>query len=77
MLASPKKYGGTAIVVVIYKLVYRERYAYPADPYQLSLEFIFERLQTYLSDISDYVISIYDQNKRLEDILPNTATALV
>jgi len=77
MLTAPKKYGGTAFVVVIDKLAHRERYAYPADPYQLSLEFIFERLQMCLSHLSDYGICIYDQNKRLEDILQNAAAALV
>jgi hypothetical protein len=77
MLKAPKKYGGTAFVVVIDKLAYRKRYAHPEDPYLLSLEFIFERLQMYLSDISDYGICIYDQNKRLEDILQNAAAALV
>jgi len=77
MLKAPKEYGGTAFVVVINKLAHRERYAYPADPYQLSLEFIFERLQMYLSDINDYGICVYDQNKRLEDALQNTATVLL
>jgi hypothetical protein len=77
MLTAPKKYGGTAFVVVISKLAHRERYPNPVDPYQLSLEFIFERLQMYLSDINDYGICIYDQNKRLEDVLQNTAAALL
>jgi hypothetical protein len=77
ILKAPKEYRGTAFVVVIDKLAHRERYAYPANPYQLSLEFIFERLQMYLSDINDYGICIYDQNKRLEDILQNAAAALV
>jgi len=76
MLTAPKKYGGTAFVVVINKQAHRERYAYPENPYQLSLEFIFERLQMYLSEINDYGICIYDQNKRLEDVLHNTAAAL-
>lgn len=76
MLTAPKKYGGTAFVAVIDKLKHRERYAHPVDPYQLSLEFIFERLQMYLSDISDYGICIYDQNKRLEDTLQNAAVTL-
>lgn len=77
LLTAPKKYGGTAFVVVINKLSHRECYAHPADPYQLSLGFIFERLQMYLSDISDYGICIYDQNKRLENILQNAAVALI
>jgi hypothetical protein len=76
MLTVPKKYGGTAFVVVINKQSHRERYAYPENPYQLSLAFIFERLQKYLSEINDYGICIYDQNKRLEDVLHSTAVAL-
>lgn len=53
MLTAPKKYDGTAFVVIIDKLDHRKKYESPADPYLLSLEFIFERLQMYLSDIDD------------------------
>lgn len=76
MLTAPKNYGGTAFNVVINKLAHIGRYAHPADPYYLSLEFIFERLQSYLNDINDYGICIYDQNKRLEDNLQDAATTL-
>ena len=77
MLTAPKRYGGTAFVSVVNKLTHREHYAYPEDPCLLSLKFIFERLQMYLSDIDDYGICIYDQNKRLEDDLQNAAATLV
>lgn len=77
MLTAPKKYNGTAFVIVIDKLAHRERYADPEDPYKLSLDFVFERLQMYLSDINDYGICVYDQNKQVEDALQNTATGLL
>jgi len=76
MLEALKKWGGTAFIAVIDKQAYKERYVSPKDPYRLSLEFIFERLQMYLSDINDYSICIYDQNKRLEDPLQNAAASL-
>jgi len=77
MLAVPRKYDGTAFVVIIDKRAHKEHYAWPADPYELSLEFIFERLQMFLSDIGDYGICIYDQNKRVEDALQNAAANLI
>jgi hypothetical protein len=76
ILTVPKEYGGTAFVAVINKLAHKERYIYAENPYKLSLQFIFERLQKYLSDINDYGICIYDQNKRAEDVLKNTAAAI-
>lgn len=77
MLTAPQKYEGTAFVIVINKRALKERYVDPENPYKLSLEFIFERLQMYLSDVSDCGICIYDQTKRLEDTLQNTATTLI
>ncbi len=76
MLKTPNEYKRKAFVVIINKLAHRERYPNPEDPYQLSFRFIFERLQRYLSNINDYGICVYDQNKRLEDVLQNTAIGL-
>ncbi|MBP9043305.1 MAG: DUF3800 domain-containing protein [Spirochaetes bacterium] len=77
MLLVPKKYGAKAFVAVINKLSLRQHYVDPIDPYKLSLDFIFERIQMYLSDINDYSICIYDQNKRLEDCLQSAATDII
>jgi len=77
MLEAPRKYNGTAFVAAIDKMRHVERYIYPENPYHLALQFIFERLEHYLSRIiDDYALCIYDQNKRMEDVLQELTISL-
>ncbi len=73
MLTAPKKYGGTAIVVVINKLAHKEKYTDPYNPSQLSFRYSLERMQRYLSDIDDYGVCIYDLNDNLKNSLQEDA----
>lgn len=77
MLEAPKKHNGVTFAAVIDKKAHMNRYARPTNPYRLALQFVFERLQQYLTDIDDYGIVIYDQNKRIEDTLHTDATTLI
>lgn len=77
MLSAPAQYGGTAFVAIIDKAAHKNRYTNPADPCRLSFEFICERLQHFLTDVNNYGIIIYDQNKRYEHTLQNDAASLV
>jgi hypothetical protein len=77
MLSFPTVYDGTAFVVVVDKKKHWAHYANPADPSLLSFQFLFERLQWYLSEIDDHSVCIYDQNKRMEDALHGFSATLM
>ncbi len=68
-LSFPQQEGGAAFVVVVDKAAHLDRYAFPENPYLLSLQFIMERLQRYLDDCDDYGYCVYDQNDRLTKCL--------
>ncbi len=77
MLSTPPKYQGTAFVVIIDKTAHQRQYVNPEDPVELSLRFLFERLQMYLVDNNEYAFCVYDQNKPIDDKLQTLSTALV
>lgn len=68
-LEMPCKYDGTAILVIIDKRAHLDKYASPDNPYMLALEFIMERIDSYLARKGDLGYCIYDHNKRIVDML--------
>ena len=77
MLTAPRRYGGSAFVVVIDKARHRDRYATPADPYLLAFRFIFERLAHFLAERQDVGYCVYDQNTRLQGDLLEESNELI
>jgi len=79
MLSFPKQNDGCAIVSIIDKKAHYQKYAFPASPYTLALQFVFERLQHYLSSpgVDDYGIVIYDFNARLESEISDKVVKLI
>jgi hypothetical protein len=75
-LGSVNEFEGKAFLSVVNKSLLKEKYASPADPTLLALEFIYERFERYLKDTDDYGICVHDQNKKNEDQIQSTLTAL-
>ncbi len=76
-LSFPQKESGTAFVVVVDKEAHLSRYASPQNPYLLSFQFIFERIEIYLKECDEFGYCIYDQNERLEQDLQEHANQLL
>lgn len=77
MLGFPTKYGGTAFLVVIDKQKHLNQYAFPDPPHELAFQFMFERIQWKLSELTDESICVYDQTKFLDDELHNASVGLM
>jgi hypothetical protein len=77
MLSYPLRCDGAAFVVVIDKVAHLARYTNPEDPLELSLRFIFERLQMYLDNCDKSGICIFDQNKSIDDTLHSSSMELL
>lgn len=60
-----------AWVVIIDKAKLSEQYRDPIDPFELSLTFMFERMESYLKENNDYAICIYDQTFRKDEKVHN------
>jgi hypothetical protein len=63
--------------VIIDKDAHNKKYYRPDDPYLISLQFVMERINYYLSDNEDYGYCIYDNNKRLESVIDGHAMSLI
>lgn len=77
MLGFPETHGGAAIVVAIDKAKHRDTYAFPSDPDKLAFQYMFERIQGYLSTVNDYAVCIYDQTKILDDQMQDSSIKLI
>lgn len=66
-LKLPSLFGGATFLSIVKKREHFDRYADPADPDRLALQFLIERLQRFLVERDSHGILIYDQNKRIED----------
>jgi hypothetical protein len=77
MLSFPKEYDARITVIVVNKQKHYDKYSTPENPYLLSLQFAFERLQLWLDTINEDAICVYDQNKRLSDALTEHSTELI
>ena len=77
MLLFPKENESVAFVSVIDKKAHVEKYKNPDDPLELSLQFLFERIQDYLKYRNEYGYCTYDQPKRTDDKLHNISTNLM
>jgi len=74
-LSAPSEHGGNAIVVVVDKQAHIQKYVDPQEPHDLALQFLFERLQSYLEEKNSECICFFDRTTR-DEFLINSATKL-
>jgi len=77
MLDFPRRFNGTAFLVVIDKARHRNQYVTPADPVPMAMQFLFERLEWYLREINDTAYCIHDHDKRRTDTLHEHSVDLI
>lgn len=67
MLGFPEQVNGVGWCVVIDFKKHKEKYAYPVEPFNIAMRFLFERIQMYAEQINDNVVIVYDQYKAADD----------
>ena len=77
MLEFPRRYGGAAFLVVIDKAKHRDRYAKPLDPAEISMTYLFERIEFYLRGVEADAYCIYDHNTWRTNQLLQQAVGLI
>ena len=77
MLGFPKKFGGRAFLIAIDKDKHRTKYAQAKDPVEISMQFLFERIEWYLRGEDDNAYCIYDHDTWRTDSLHRQAVGLI
>lgn len=67
-LEAPRRFDGTAFLVVVDNVAMAEKYINPADPVLWAFQLLFERLQKYLKRVDDFAICLHDMSKRMEEL---------
>lgn len=66
-LGFPEQVKGVGWCVVIDFKKHKEKYVYPAEPFNIAMRFLFERIQIYAEQINEDVVVVYDQYKAADD----------
>ena len=77
MLTFPRTFDGTAFLIVIDKEKHRNKYAHPKNPVEISMQFLFERIEWYLRGVGDTAYCIYDNDTARTDALQQQAVGLI
>ena len=72
-----KKIRRCGFLVVIDKARHRDRYAKPSDLVEISMKFLFERIEWYLRGVQDDAYCIYDHNMWRTNQLLQEAVGLI